>query len=63
MEINLDLNKDEVQMLWVDYNMFGHQLVVHLNPALGKSGKVSSICNGVDGKGVPVPHFWCYYGL
>lgn len=43
--------------VWVDYNMFGHQLVVHLNPALGASGKVASICNGVDGKGVPVPHF------
>jgi len=21
---------------WVDYDMFGHQLVVHLNPSIGK---------------------------
>ncbi len=43
--------------IWVDYNMFGHQMVVHLNPALGKEGKVAHISNGVDGKSVPVPHF------
>jgi extradiol dioxygenase family protein len=42
---------------WVDFNMFGHQFVVHLNPQLGKTGKVSSISNAVDGHGVPVPHF------
>lgn len=42
---------------WIDFNMFGHQLVVHCNPSLGLNGKVSSINNGVDGHGVPVPHF------
>ena len=42
---------------WVDFDMFGHQLVTHLNPALGTDGCVSSIQNGVDGHGVPVPHF------
>ncbi|TBR43436.1 glyoxalase [Marinomonas agarivorans] len=42
---------------WIDFNMFGHQLVVHCNPALGIDGKVASINNGVDGHGVPVPHF------
>lgn len=42
---------------WIDFNLFGHQLVTHLNPALGKSGSVASINNGVDGHGVPVPHF------
>jgi len=42
---------------WIDFNMFGHQLVTHLNPALGAQGSVPSICNGVDGHGVPVPHF------
>jgi len=36
--------------------MFGHQFVVHLNSQLGKSGKVNSIANSVDGYGVPVPH-------
>jgi extradiol dioxygenase family protein len=42
---------------WIDFDMFGHQFVVHLNPDLGVNGKVSTICNGVDGHGVPVPHF------
>ena len=42
---------------WIDFNLFGHQLVTHLNPAIGKSGKVPSAANGVDGHGVPVPHF------
>jgi len=41
---------------WVDFNLFGHQFVCHLNPSLGKSGKLSSHFNLVDGHGVPVPH-------
>jgi uncharacterized protein len=42
---------------WIDYNLFGHQLVVHLNPSLGRDGKVNQHANHVDGHGVPVPHF------
>ena len=42
---------------WVDFNMFGHQFVVHLNPDLGSTGTLSQISNPVDGHGVPVPHF------
>ncbi len=42
---------------WVDFNLFGHQFVCHLNPALGKLGKLQSHYNPVDGHGVPVPHF------
>lgn len=42
---------------WVDFNMFGHQLVAHLNPGIGVTGKVPTIANAVDGHGVPVPHF------
>lgn len=42
---------------WIDFSLFGHQLVTHLNPALGREGKVASIANGVDGHGVPVPHY------
>jgi extradiol dioxygenase family protein len=42
---------------WIDYNMFGHQLVVHVNPTLGKAGLVNQSSNHVDGHGVPVPHF------
>ena len=41
---------------WIDFDMFGHQFVTHLNPALGKDGSVSAISNAVDGHGVPVPH-------
>ncbi len=42
---------------WIDFNMFGHQFVVHLNPQIGQTGKLPSISNAVDGHGVPVPHF------
>jgi uncharacterized protein len=41
---------------WVDFNLFGHQFVCHLNPELGRTGKLSSHYNPVDGQGVPVPH-------
>jgi len=38
---------------WVDFNLFGHQLVIHYKP------KVESQLhtNAVDGKSVPVPHY------
>lgn len=42
---------------WIDFNMFGHQFVTHLNPSIGKQGKIPAITNAVDGHGVPVPHF------
>jgi uncharacterized protein len=42
---------------WVDFNLYGHQFVCHLNPSLGKGGKLDSHFNPVDGHGVPVPHF------
>jgi extradiol dioxygenase family protein len=41
---------------WVDFNLYGHQLVCHLNPSLGPRGQISSHYNPVDGHGVPVPH-------
>ena len=41
---------------WVDFSLYGHQFVCHLNPALGKDGKIASHYNPVDGHGVPVPH-------
>ena len=37
---------------WIDYNFFGHQLVLHETELLTKSKK-----NIVDGHGVPIPHF------
>ena len=42
---------------WIDFNMFGHQFVTHLNKSIGKDGSVSCTSNSVDGHGVPVPHF------
>ncbi len=42
---------------WIDFNMFGHQVVVHLNPAIGPTGRIGNHCNPVDEKTVPVPHF------
>lgn len=39
---------------WVDFNFFGHQLVIHYKPA-DETEKAHS--NPVDGKEVPVPHF------
>lgn len=38
---------------WVDYNFFGHQLVIHYKP----KNEEDSHTNPVDGKDVPVPHF------
>ncbi len=41
---------------WIDFNMFGHQFVTHLNPELGINGKVPALYNPVDNHGVPIPH-------
>jgi hypothetical protein len=41
---------------WVDFNLYGHQFVCHLNPQLGKQGRIASHYNPVDGQSVPVPH-------
>ncbi|WP_054851664.1 VOC family protein [Olleya sp. ITB9] len=38
---------------WVDFNFFGHQLVIHFKE---KTDEDTS-ANEVDGKQVPVPHF------
>lgn len=40
---------------WVDFNFFGHQLVIHQKP---KSELVEKpVSSSVDGHDVPVPHF------
>jgi len=38
---------------WVDFNLFGHQLVIHYKPKATEELHT----NVVDGKNVPVPHF------
>lgn len=40
---------------WVDFNFFGHQLVIHHKETNSKEGIGGS--NPVDGKQVPIPHF------
>ena len=40
---------------WVDFNLFGHQLVIHQKSDFEVSNK--SLSNPVDGHDVPVPHF------
>jgi extradiol dioxygenase family protein len=37
---------------WVDWDLYGHQLVTHLSAGAGDSA-----ANPVDGRDVPVPHF------
>ena len=38
---------------WVDFNFFGHQLVIHQKDSF----EPQQISNPVDGHDVPVPHF------
>ena len=40
--------------LWTDFDLFGHQLVIHYKP---KNEKGMLHTNHVDGKNVPVPHY------
>lgn len=39
--------------LWTDYDLYGHQLVIHYKP----KDKEETHHNPVDGHDVPVPHF------
>ena len=39
---------------WVDFNFFGHQMVIHYKEPEGSNRAAS---NPVDGKEVPIPHF------
>jgi hypothetical protein len=38
---------------WIDFDLRGHQIVAHLDPA----AKPVAVANPVDGHAVPVPHF------
>ena len=38
---------------WIDFDLFGHQIVAHLDPA----ARAVAVSNAVDGHDVPVPHF------
>lgn len=40
---------------WIDFDLFGHQIVAHFRPRANK--KDSRHSNSVDGHDVPIPHF------
>ena len=39
---------------WIDFNLFGHQIVAHLKAGMDATTRHH---NAVDGHAVPVPHF------
>ncbi|MGE0624179.1 MAG: VOC family protein [Pseudomonadales bacterium] len=45
---------------WVDFNFFGHQLVIHEHPKTDSQNAPHT--NPVDGHDVPVPHFGVVLG-
>ena len=47
------MQKGRKDKQWIDYNLFGHQLVLHEDKNLTKK----EYFNEVDGKSVPIPHF------
>ena len=49
----LNLEEGRSSDHWVDYNFFGHQLVIHYKEKVEENTHT----NAVDGKAVPVPHF------
>lgn len=49
----LGCNEGRSAESWVDFDLYGHQFVAHLDPA----HRASTLSNPVDGDDVPVPHF------
>lgn len=45
---------------WVDFDFYGHQLVIHEHPKT--ASQESAHTNAVDGHNVPVPHFGIILG-
>ena len=39
--------------IWIDFDLFGHQIVAHLKP----TPRSAAPSNPVDGHDVPIPHF------
>lgn len=48
----LGCNEGRSSNHWVDFDFFGHQLVIHYKESMSEG-----ISNPVDGKEVPIPHF------
>lgn len=49
----LELEEGRSSDHWVDFNFFGHQLVIHLKD----NYNIEKDSNHVDGKDVPIPHY------
>lgn len=49
----LELTEGRSSNEWIDYDFFGHQLVIHYKA----DHKYEKDTNHVDGKDVPIPHF------
>ncbi len=49
----LGCNEGRSASEWVDFNLYGHQVVAHLSDDLPEA----TPCGSVDGVHVPVPHF------
>ena len=52
----LGCNEGRSDELWVDLDLYGHQIVAHYKPA-DESASNDAHHNPVDGHDVPVPHF------
>ena len=50
----LELSEGRSSDHWVDFDFFGHQLVIHLKE---RDSEEKGTTNPVDGKEVPIPHF------
>lgn len=51
----LGLKEGRSSEIWVDFNFYGHQLVIHYHSKSSDQNIVET--NPVDGHNVPVPHF------
>jgi extradiol dioxygenase family protein len=51
----LGCSEGRTDKLWTDFNLYGHQFVIHYTPK--PEGTIEHHTNVVDGHDVPVPHF------
>jgi extradiol dioxygenase family protein len=42
---------------WIDFDLFGHQIVAHCKPEAAPCNAADFVSNPVDGHNVPIPHF------
>jgi extradiol dioxygenase family protein len=43
--------------IWIDFDLFGHQIVAHTKPEAAPRNRAPIAGNAVDGHDVPIPHF------